>query len=176
MDPTTKQQINAIKKFRNSYQVAVSHHNGLQDPSYQFHSNHLHLMVNLTTQEKHIQHSYGHRQLTKNTKTPVHSTIVKSLSAFINYLQKAPRSFLGTNSSDIKILISTSQLIQETEKPRINLQTATKQETKTLPRHWNPSTNHETLQNSGQDTTPKRCNKRKQSTPRGPDDNINTLP
>ena len=59
---------------------------------------------------------YGYKQLTKNTSTPIHSTKVKSPTAFINYLQREPRTFLGTNNNDMKLLIPTSQLLQEEQK------------------------------------------------------------
>ena len=88
-------------------------------------------MVNLLTHEKHIQHNYGYKQLTKNTSIPIHSTKVKkSPTAFINYLQREPRTILGTNNNDMKLLIPTSQLVQEEQKEQSTSQEQQKKRSK----------------------------------------------
>ena len=63
--------------------------------------------------KKDIQHSYSYRQLTRNVKTPVYSQKVTFPPHFSSYIMKPPKTFLGTNSSDIKVLLATAQARQE---------------------------------------------------------------
>ena len=70
----------------------------------------------MTTKAKHIQHSYAYRQLQKTIQALVYSQKIKNPTVFIAYLQREPKTFMGTKSPDMKMLINISQ-VEQSNKP-----------------------------------------------------------
>ena len=94
----------------NTNKFATAHHDGTKDPNCNYHNNHLHLMVAITTNEKHIQHSYSYRQLQRNIQpAKIYSQKNKQPPNFTGYLLKPLKTYIGTNTEHIRLLMLENQ-------------------------------------------------------------------
>ena len=111
--PSSTEKINTIKKCMNSHRIPSSHHYGTTDPDCHFHGNHLHLRVQLSTREKHIQHNYAY-------KTPVSSQKIRSPAQFTTYMLKSPKTYLSTSSDEIRLIQTPSHgdnVVEDEQQP-----------------------------------------------------------
>ena len=132
LDATSRHIINTIKSYINNTTVAISHHDGLQDKNCQCHSIHLHLMVE-QTKAQHVCNNYDFKKLQTSLKPSIKilTQKVRVPPAFAGYLMNEPKHYLGTNSHNIKMLITDSQMYQK-EKQQLQLQLPPSRPTTTL--------------------------------------------
>ena len=108
--------INSIKTYLNNNKAALAHHDGYKDTDCQYHSNHLHIMV-VQQKKQHICMNYDYKklQVVLRPGATVLSQKVRVPAAFAGYLTKPPKTFLGTNSNHIKLLLAEDQQYKATK-------------------------------------------------------------
>ena len=126
MDATSRHIINTIKTYINNNKIAISHHDGKTDTECQYHTIHLHIMVQ-QNKKNHICNNYDYKKLQIGLRpsATVISQKIRVPQAFAGHLTKQPKTFLGTNTPQIKLLIADAQQYQTT-KTQLQLQESTK--------------------------------------------------
>ena len=110
LDQTSRHIINTIKTYVNNNKTAIAHHDGVKDNQCQYHTHHLHLMVQ-QQKKQHICNNYDYKKLQVGLRpsVTVMAQKIRSPQAFAGYLTRHPKTFLGTNTPHIKLLIADNQ-------------------------------------------------------------------